>query len=642
MIIQHNIPAMNASRYLGVNTGNLSKSLEKLASGYKINRAGDNAAGLAVSEKMRAQMSGIDQAVRNAGDGISMVQTFEGALEETHQILNRIKTLATQSANGTYTDDTDRAAIELEYNQLVQELDDIAQTDFNGVIVMAKGGTVEKGKIVQQNVHHDAKMTPGTGVIASATGLDKLAADETINVTKGEAAKAPTNARYETTITGEYEETAAREDEWRTYFTIGATNNKITFNAGATLTLRTGNTVSITAGEYTARTLSAYLASKMDDLGISSTEYDVSITFQTENETIQSFCLQFKAKDVGAKTDLALLGTPVFTGLSAISMNSSGHTTTGLDGSDGTINIFGQEITLTDGDDINDIKTHLQDALDDTGSPVAGDYTVGVSGNKLYVQAKDAGVDASKATVFVATDRNAAGLTISAVTETVVGKAAVAAIIPTITDASWVRQSDGVYKKGDTTITLGATTGAGEITLKKAYDALEDVYVPAKVNNTDTVSLQVGARTKDLKKYDFTYSQVWNSATDPSAMMASSIGSLVADVNVTAKGLGLVTSSVNLASQRNANAALDKIDNAINKVSMIRGTFGSIQNRLDHKIANLGVTNENINAAESRIRDTDMAEEMMAFTKNQIIMQSAQSMLAQANQLPMQTMQLLQ
>jgi flagellin-like hook-associated protein FlgL len=143
MVIKHNIAAENAARYLGKNTGKLSKSLEKLSSGYKINRAGDNAAGLAVSEKMRTQIAGIKQAVSNAQDGISMVQTFEGALEETHQILNRIKTLATQSANGTYSDDTDRAAIELEYEQLVKELDDIADTDFNGLSVLNNDGAAK-------------------------------------------------------------------------------------------------------------------------------------------------------------------------------------------------------------------------------------------------------------------------------------------------------------------------------------------------------------------------------------------------------------------------------------------------------------------------------------------------------------------
>jgi flagellin len=129
MVVQHNMAAINANRYFGINNNNLSKSLEKLSSGYAINRAGDNAAGLAVSEKMRAQIGGLTQAAKNAQDGISMIQTFEGALTETDAILQRMRSLAVQSANGTYDDQVDRAAIELEYTQLCNELDDIAATD---------------------------------------------------------------------------------------------------------------------------------------------------------------------------------------------------------------------------------------------------------------------------------------------------------------------------------------------------------------------------------------------------------------------------------------------------------------------------------------------------------------------------------
>jgi flagellin-like hook-associated protein FlgL len=152
------------------------------------------------------------------------------------------------------------------------------------------------------------------------------------------------------------------------------------------------------------------------------------------------------------------------------------------------------------------------------------------------------------------------------------------------------------------------------------------------------VRLQVGARTKDLKHYDFDYAGVWWDRN----LQRKSIGKLEANITATAEGLGLLTADTNLASQENANTALDRIDHAINKVSMIRATFGSIQNRLEHKIENLGQTAENLTGAESRIRDTDMAEEMMKFTKEQILAQSAQAMLAQANQIPQGVLQLIQ
>lgn len=133
MRIQHNIAGINSYRNLGVNQRNLSKNLEKLSSGFRINRAGDDAAGLAISESMRSQINGLNQAAKNADDAIGLIQTAEGALTETHSMLQRMKTLATQSANGTYTDEA-RANIQKEFNQLKTEIDRIADTtEFSGV-----------------------------------------------------------------------------------------------------------------------------------------------------------------------------------------------------------------------------------------------------------------------------------------------------------------------------------------------------------------------------------------------------------------------------------------------------------------------------------------------------------------------------
>ena len=149
MRIQHNIMAMNAYRNYTNNTSALSKNLEKLSSGYKINRAGDDAAGLAISEKMRAQITGLDKAQDNAKDGISLVQTAEGALTEVHDMLNRMYELAEQSANGTFEDETDRVQLQKEVTQLKDEINRIADSaNFNGINLldgsMAASGGVEK------------------------------------------------------------------------------------------------------------------------------------------------------------------------------------------------------------------------------------------------------------------------------------------------------------------------------------------------------------------------------------------------------------------------------------------------------------------------------------------------------------------
>ena len=134
MRIQHNIMAMNAYRNYNNNTSALSQNLEKLSSGYKINRAGDDAAGLAISEKMRAQITGLNKAQDNANDGISLVQTAEGALTEVHDMLNRMAELATQSANGTYQNSVDRENLQAEVDELVEEIDRISKSaNFNGI-----------------------------------------------------------------------------------------------------------------------------------------------------------------------------------------------------------------------------------------------------------------------------------------------------------------------------------------------------------------------------------------------------------------------------------------------------------------------------------------------------------------------------
>ena len=156
MRIQHNIMAMNAYRNYNNNTSALSKNLEKLSSGYKINRAGDDAAGLAISEKMRAQITGLETAQKNAKDGISLVQTAEGALTEVHDMLNRMVELATQSANGTYDDDVDRANLQSEMNQLMEEIDRIADSaNFNG-IELFNGDLSTKGLTLQIGDTSDA------------------------------------------------------------------------------------------------------------------------------------------------------------------------------------------------------------------------------------------------------------------------------------------------------------------------------------------------------------------------------------------------------------------------------------------------------------------------------------------------------
>ncbi len=476
MVVQHNISAMNANRYFGINNSGLSKSLEKLSSGYAINRAGDNAAGLAVSEKMRAQISGLTQASKNAQDGISMVQTFEGALTETDSILQRMRTLAVQSANGTYQNDVDRDAIQLEFDQLNDELNQIADTDFNGVAAL-NGGTMADGTVANNGKMVSTK--PNVDYTANGEPAASITYDESVN---------------------------------------GAVNSagtgKVTVN-GVTLDVVNGATAAdVTVG---------------------------GSTYKAEGITVEN------GKVTGGK----ITATTVFN----IDKNTS------------DITIFGKSYTVSggklldeNGGEVKKINGADVTVAADTSVTVAGEYNVADDGTGK-ITAKDG--------------------------TTVVGKMDL---------SEGVSVSDS-YDHGSTNLTYA-----------------------------DSITLQVGARSKDAVEFTFSYT-------------TNGIGDLKADLDCSARGLG--TNQLKLNTQEEANFAIDKIDNAINKVSMVRATFGAMQNRLEHKIANLDTNNENLTAAESRIRDTDMAKEMTNFTKNQILSQASQAMLAQANQLPQGVLQLL-
>ena len=410
MRIQHNIAALNSYRQLSGNNSAVSKNLEKLSSGYRINRAGDDAAGLAISEKMRAQITGLETAQKNANDGISLVQTAEGALTEVHTMLNRMVELANQSANGTYDDKTDRANLQKEVKSLNDEINRIAEgTNFNGINLL--DGSLGVGATVE----------PGQGGNPAGAGTLGKATKTILDFSK----------------------------------VVPATGN---IQAGATVKL--GNEVFefVKAGEQ-AKTAGA------------------------------------TAVDIGANRDASL------TALAGAIKAKNGA------------DAYGQN----------------------TGEVEKAEVTNGV-------------------------------ITISS-------KAPEAAV---------TKAFDGIAT---------STTGIG-------------------------LTLQVGDTSAAFNK------------------LTVSVGSM------SAKSLGIA--DVDISTQDGASSAIDKIRTAINTVSSTRGDLGAIQNRLEHTINNLSVTAENMTAAESRIRDTDMAKEMMAYTKNNILVQASQAMLAQANQVPQGVLQLLQ
>ena len=499
MVVRTNTMANNAFRQLGMNNSAVTKSLEKLASGYRINRAGDDAAGLAISERMKAQIKGLEAASSNSQDGISLVQTAEGALNEVHDMLNRMVELATKAANGVYTD-SQRGNYADEIDQLQKEIDRIADsTNFNSLNLL--DGSLGGAKVTAVD-GTDATKSSFTIDLSGVTGLE---ADKTYKLSIG-GAEITTDAIGGTT----------------------ANDLAAAFAAKNTIDDADGNTYTITA-EGSKLTLKA----------------------QTAGATAQPAGVTVSGGD----------GTP------------TGETTPAV-----------QEWTA--GTDATAAVTTL-DFTGKTGLQLLGGRLK--IGDQVFnfVEAKDGVTTGGN---MIAIKKDATADEIAAEVETALG----ALNGTTVTRAG-------------STVTL-TTAAAGDVGGKAEKVEFEDVGLVLQVGDTDKEYNKLRVGINDLH--------------------AASLGVGKADIDIT--------------TQAGAGLAIDKINAAIDQVSETRANLGAIQNRLEHTINNLDTTSENLTAAHSRIRDTDMAKEMMSYTKMNVLTQSAQAMLAQANQQPQAILQLLQ
>ena len=512
MRIQHNIAALNSYRNLTGNNNAVSKNLEKLSSGYRINRAGDDAAGLAISEKMRAQITGLNTAQKNAQDGVSLVQTAEGAMTEVHSMLNRMVELADQSANGTYADEVDRENLQKEISSLKEEIDRIADsTNFNGINLL------------------DGSLS--TGKLPTFTGLDGL--------TKTDIAATANST--ELTITGG----AAAPKQGEVFsLTVNYTDaNGMTKEKKIELTAENATTLKDTAGNsYTVSNNIEKAEMAAAFMGAISSDSELSSIFSASNKDDK---LTLTSKETGSASKIVVNKVDSnYKGISAAVVATSKK------GENAKVEYNFATMTQDKVFTVNGEKFVFATAGKQFGSDV----------NVLEIANTNPNVDE-------------------------VGK--MAGMI-----ANKLGLSDEQVKDGGTKITFSASVGNGGL------------------------SLQIG------------------DTADKFNQMTVSVG------DMHAKALGI--SDIDISTQAGAKAAVDKIKSAINSVSSTRGDLGAIQNRLEHTINNLSVSAENMTAAESRIRDVDMANEMMAYTKNNILVQSSQAMLAQANQLPQGVLQLLQ
>jgi flagellin len=586
--------AMNAYRNYNTNTSALSSNLEKLSSGYKINRAGDDAAGLAISEKMRAQISGLDQAESNVKDGISLVKTGEGALQEVQDMLNRMVTLATQSANGTYDDDTDRAQLQKEVDSLTAEIDRIADSsNFNGIQLLdgslANGlDTTSAGNMTVGGLLPEVGETLGTNTV--------LHLEEDPNITSGSK------------------------------FTVDL--NNLSWNAGATgdnLKLTIGDkTFTITAtkaGEMTGATIAQKLKAQLTATSAGQVKIgDNKFTLQAANGTKAD---QIKVTQTGSTIVFEQTKTPTADD-NVLDPAQTFKITVDGKGSFGTVTAKGQDYNVSS---TNITKVTLADAarLASTSFTLTSDMaaagaTLTLGNQTIYFTDDDTKkTDQANGYVYVG------DLDLS----TDAGLSQAASRLTATANANTGKTSQGVsgniFTVGydGTKITLTEKDGSIDYTdAKRTFDlstkeGLESALSYQGVASSGkSLMLQIGDTSKS-------YNQLYVSIED---MHASALG----------------IDKIDISTQDGASAAIDVIKNAINQVSSTRGTLGATQNRLEHTQNNLSVMAENIQDAESTIRDTDIAEEMMSYTKNNILVQSAQAMLAQANSVPQGVLQLLQ
>ena len=484
MVVQHNLRAMNANRMLGITNSGLSKSSEKLSSGYKVNRAADDAAGLSISEKMRKQIRGLTQASVNAEDGISAVQTAEGALTEVHDMLQRMNELAVKAANGTNSV-SDRQTIQDEVDQLLTEIDRVAETTKFNELYLLKG-QAEKIDVYLSAKDAGLKGTLMNGATSATFMMDELKFGDKITI----AGKV-----YSIGIPAE----------------AGVSAASIAI-AGA----KAGELITIDGVQYT-------------------------VTDGIENE------------------DKNLLSISHIQGRISV-----------------------QSKILYNGTTYNVMKDEDGNGIADTDAAIVTSFRAYQMIQRELELANSVGANKSSASVLSVQMKATATVASTKVNTT--GGAAGASQVTTVTKAVFT------------------------IAVKGLSEVREEL----------NFSLHVGA----------------------DADMTNKIGVSIDALDI--KGLGIYCLNVKDDSGSAATYAIDAIADAVAHVSAQRSLLGAVQNRLEHTINNLDNVVENTTAAESTIRDTDMATEMVKFSNSNILAQAGQSMLAQSNQANQGVLSLLQ
>ena len=579
MVVQHNLQAMNANRMLGITTKEASGSTEKLSSGYRINRAADDAAGLAISEKMRKQIRGLSQASSNAEDGISCVQTAEGALAEVQDMLQRMNELAVQAANGTNSA-TDRQYIQDEFDQLIEEIDRVAETTKFNETYLLKGDDTKPTKnmyITNYSVTYTKNDLPN-----NIKGID-----------------------YKTNYVGTNNIYIVSSSIYSTSSNISLTGNKIQNGDDITKYMekvKTGNTKDTNKAGATLNTTSyvAFVNVELDSDVQKGSNGNVNGHGQTN--VTKDLSTDGTTSTVRANRDLFIYNTAN----STVTRITEGTDMTEYLNTDNTMKDKYRLVDVLYGDEKKvDSKaatsTRVQTSITNNQPFAWTDNYLerDVSSKQLY-DADGQIVSGVALNKFFDENGNYKG---------------------GLYTSSQARAIDEVFANANDPRAKQLKDIGGNVTAAtiNAYITQSSTQVAAALD----VELHAGSDSDRNNKVQ----------VELSTLTAAGLGiDKLASYNI-----GIVDSTGN-----NATDAIDVIADALNMVSRQRSALGAVQNRLGHTIKNLDNVVENTTSAESAIRDTDMAEEMVKYSNSNILQQAGQSMLAQANQANQGVLSLLQ
>ena len=615
MVVQHNMQAANANRMLNVTTGQQAKSTEKLSSGYRINRAADDAAGLTISEKMRKQIKGLDRASTNAEDGVSAVQTAEGALTEVHSMLQRMNELATQASNGTNSE-SDRSAIQDEISQLTTEVDRVAETTKFNETYLLKGNT--DGSSSVQNVNaHDAGLAGKLG--ESVNGKTTFTADAIKVGSKVTIAGTQYNI-VDSSKTSDY--TSIKE------YTAAA-GDKITQD-GKTYTYVAKDAT--TPGGATAGAngwFSDDNTTTAADLAAANIKEGASLTVKStgKTSTLVGSSATVLATASGANPTNWAVGDTIEHDGKTYTVSTAGAAGAGkwkdAEGKESTI------ATLSAGDTYTQKATGKSGQIDNKG--ISTVENVQDSIKKLN--------DGDTVTIKKSADDAGKTYTVGGTTKDDGSKYTADDIAALVKDGMYVSYGTNTFYT-----VPKASNDDKDITLQDAYKRMAEELESASsigadkaasVKNNGDGTFEITQGTVEVKN-----SLSFNLHVGADADMTNKINVNIDSMN--SASLGIKGLNVKDATGTAATYAIDAIADAISKVSSQRSSLGAVQNRLEHTISNVDNVVENTTSAESRIRDTDMASEMVNYSKNNILAQAGQSMLAQANQSNQGVLSLLQ